>query len=558
MLAVLSLLASVSLAYALVPKGFNAGGFPPRPLPPTISAPHLLEHYAFQIPNSDEEHPALNTVYYFDQYIDHSNFTLGTFQQRYWMSWEFYQPGGPIILSTPGEEDATCFMGYLTNKTINGQIAQQQQGATILIEHRFYGGSNPYKNLSVASFKYHTIDQAIKDLVFFAKNVTLPFAGGDNVSHPITPWVLVGGSYAGTLTAYTLHQYPDVFWAGYASSAPVQGIIDFWQYFEPIRQNMPANCSNDVQGVIEHWDEVIDSGNKTAFNELKILFGLGDFVNATASDVVNTLRYPLFEWQLLSPVSRGGDFYNFCDTLEVINGTFVPDADGRGLGHALNAWADYSREAVSNTCTNETGSISDCLSLYYNETSINMYNVTFNNSARSWRWTVCTELGFFQTSAPLEKPTLVSHHLQVSYYESQCIQLFGDVSPNVNATNKVYGGYNIQAERLFVANGRRDPWRYATLSTDNVNITSTPERPIAESDGFHGSDLVTKSGLADPTVGDVQNLALQYMKQWLAKDQGQKNSSRTSKLPDIFAIGPLLYSRILQIFLLAHFLCSHI
>ncbi|KIJ58525.1 hypothetical protein HYDPIDRAFT_34098 [Hydnomerulius pinastri MD-312] len=50
--------------------------------------------------------PSIKTVYNFDQLIDHDNPSLGTFCQRYWMSWEFYEPGGPIILTTPGEENA--------------------------------------------------------------------------------------------------------------------------------------------------------------------------------------------------------------------------------------------------------------------------------------------------------------------------------------------------------------------------------------------------------------------------------------------------------------------
>jgi hypothetical protein len=37
--------------------------------------------------------PPITTVYYFDQLIDHNNAELGTFQQRYWMNWEFYEPG---------------------------------------------------------------------------------------------------------------------------------------------------------------------------------------------------------------------------------------------------------------------------------------------------------------------------------------------------------------------------------------------------------------------------------------------------------------------------------
>ncbi len=60
-----------------------------------------------------------------------------------------------------------------------------------------------------------------------------------------------------------------------------------------------------------------------------------------------------------------------------------------------------------------------------------------------------------------------------------------------------------------------DPWRDATVSSDDVQVKSTAEQPIVESDGFHGSDLVTVDGLADPTVLNVQTQALQYMKEWL-------------------------------------------
>jgi Serine carboxypeptidase S28 len=123
-------------------------------------------------------------------------------------------------LSTPGEVDAAgnegeqilCFvcalylgplnntesaLTYLTNKSINGLIAQQQGGATIVLEHRYYGFSNPFPNLTVSSLKYHTIQQAIDDLDYFARNVKLAMPGGDRVSPDKAPWVLIGGSYSG-------------------------------------------------------------------------------------------------------------------------------------------------------------------------------------------------------------------------------------------------------------------------------------------------------------------------------------------------------------------------
>lgn len=94
------------------------------------------------------------------------------------------------------------YWGYLTNRTIGGLIAQQEGGATIVIEHRFYGLSNPYPDLSVKSFEVHTVDQAIEDFDYFAKNVKLPFPGGDQVGPDKAPWIFVGGSYSGALAAW--------------------------------------------------------------------------------------------------------------------------------------------------------------------------------------------------------------------------------------------------------------------------------------------------------------------------------------------------------------------
>jgi hypothetical protein len=66
-----------------------------------------------------------------------------------------------------------------------------------------------------------------------------------------------------------------MFWAGYASSAVVEAISDFWQYFDPIRQSMPQNCSADVQAVIAHIDCVFAGSNATAISEVKQVFRMG-------------------------------------------------------------------------------------------------------------------------------------------------------------------------------------------------------------------------------------------------------------------------------------------
>jgi hypothetical protein len=96
------------------------------------------------------------------------------------------------------------YEAYTTNDTINGLIAQQQSGAAIIIEHRFFGYSNPYDNLTSQSLAVLTIQQAIDDLVYFATTADLPMPGGDAVKPGQAPWILIGGSYSGALTSWTM------------------------------------------------------------------------------------------------------------------------------------------------------------------------------------------------------------------------------------------------------------------------------------------------------------------------------------------------------------------
>src|SRR3569833_1915152 len=93
-------------------------------------------------------------------------------------------------------------------------------------------------------------------------------------NHIFQPWIFTGWSYGGALAAWTAKLAPGTFWAYWASSGPVQLIDDFWQYFEPIKEGMPGNCSADFVKIFEYTDKVLLGGNKTEIKALKALFGL--------------------------------------------------------------------------------------------------------------------------------------------------------------------------------------------------------------------------------------------------------------------------------------------
>lgn len=49
-----------------------------------------------------------------------------------------------------------------------------------------------------------------------------------------------------------------------------------WQYFVPIQERLPQNCSTDLVKVINHIDSILTGSSESAKDELKKKFMLGD------------------------------------------------------------------------------------------------------------------------------------------------------------------------------------------------------------------------------------------------------------------------------------------
>ncbi len=218
----------------------------------------------------------------FDQLIDHANPSLGTFKQRYWYGTEYWAgPGSPIYLVTPGEQSATGFnRTWLTNSRLSGLMANKTGGAVVVLEHRYWGESSPYEQLTVKNLRHLTLDNSLKDLTHFAKTFVPPFDDSGASSADKAPWVFMGGSYPGALAGWLAALEPGTFWAYYSSSGVVEAVGDFWQYFQPVQEATPKNCSADVDAVINYIDMVLTFGSEERKQELKDKFMLGDLEDA--------------------------------------------------------------------------------------------------------------------------------------------------------------------------------------------------------------------------------------------------------------------------------------
>jgi len=60
-----------------------------------------------------------------------------------------------------------------------------------------------------------------------------------------------------------------------------------------------------------------------------------------------------------------------------------------------------------------------------------------------------------------------------------------------------------------------DPWREATMSSQDRNAESTSHQPIGLGKGFHCSDMGVSAAI-EPTIKNVQDEALTAMKKWLS------------------------------------------
>ncbi|EFQ31491.1 serine carboxypeptidase S28 [Colletotrichum graminicola] len=480
----------------------------------------------------------------FEQLIDHNDPELGTFQQRFWWNSTFWKgPGSPIVLFTPGEEDAEEYTGYLTDRALTGAIAKEIGGAVIMVEHRNWGTSLPYALQDTKNLQQHTVANAVQDLVYFARNVELPFDTNSSSNAPQAPWVYTGGSYSGYLAAAIAKLAPGTFWAYHASSAPVEAINYYWSYFLPIQEGMPKNCSRDFERIIEHVDTVLNNGTKDEIYALKKKFLMQDLPHD--DDFASALSSPLGLWQSIQQYDGYSEFYQMCDTVEGVAGnatsgnSTAPGPDGVGLPKALDNLAAWWRaNMIKNVCASyRYKDWQDPMSVAcwdtYNASSPGYTDWSAANVfGRTWYWMLCNEpLFYWQTGAPEDRPTIVSRLTTPEYFQRQCGLFFpkqgeytfaADLGKTADDVNKVTGGWDFtNTTRLVWTNGGFDPWRSASVSSElrpGGPLQSRPGAPVNLIPGSrHCNDLLTENAEVNADVRAAVTAEVAQLKTWVAE-----------------------------------------
>eukprot|EP00929_Paragymnodinium_shiwhaense_P064399 TRINITY_DN32245_c0_g1_i2.p1 TRINITY_DN32245_c0_g1~~TRINITY_DN32245_c0_g1_i2.p1 ORF type:complete len:497 (-),score=117.79 TRINITY_DN32245_c0_g1_i2:218-1708(-) len=390
--------------------------------------------------------------YYEDQTLDH--FGAGnartSWKQRYYANFDFYKPGGPVFLYIGGEGPLTATS--VTGRTVNFEFAKRMNGATVALEHRFYGASQPFDSLETEHLTYLTSRQALHDLAQFQKWFTKQH------SLESSKFFCMGGSYPGNLAAWYRLTFPELTAGCWAASGPVHAVEDWPGFGEMVWKAMSTNYLGAVD----------------AAPAVKLFAGYEQLAALIQDpDAQSVAEDDRDSWES-AITTYPGVIMQYNNTAEPHLATLkkIVDEAADPLDAALKV-TGFLNVTAANTPEG-------CADLSIAATYKQLSNATLpedgsGNAGRTWTWQTCNEFGYFQTArAVLGKPNFYTRGASNrALWQQVCGQVFGmpdgAVGANIAATNDHYGGKDPKGiSHVFFSNGALDAWSL-------LSVTSYPE-----------------------------------------------------------------------------------
>lgn len=352
----------------------------------------------------------------FDQVLDHYDYTsTTTWKQRYWVVDKFFNnTHGPVFLFICGEY--VC-PGIPKAREWVILLAQKYSGLVLVLEHRYYGESMPFgaDSLNFDKMKLLNTEQALKDLAYFIMKVQ------EKHLHNVlkNPWITIGGSYPGAMSAWFRYKYPHLTIGSIASSAVVKAIEDFKEFDEQIylsSQRSGTHCVDALRTLSDYVEKQVTGANST------------EFLKVFKAENLSPREF-LFYWSDVTvELIQYGKRTQLCDSLK---------------GKTTDQQFNYVKALALESDPSDYGSY------YLSNATFAMQN---KGGARAWIFQSCTEFGWLQTFS--DKHPMRSKLLTIEFYRKWCEDSFGKgVLPYVDRTNNEFGGFNESVANLFMVNG---------------------------------------------------------------------------------------------------------
>ncbi|KAK8889334.1 hypothetical protein M9Y10_034080 [Tritrichomonas musculus] len=414
------------------------------------------------------EIPKIGKQYTFHQKLDHFNSSDNVFfDQIYYQNDTFLDKSNPSIVVYIGGEATMSYENTIPSGAME-DITLKTGSSFIALEHRFYGKSAPFEyDLTTENLKkYLTSDQALADLAVFItekkKEVCI-----NNLDCRV---LVIGGSYAGTLSSMFRMKYPHIANYSWASSPPLNIKLDFYEYDW-------------------HVGNSIKKRDQKCYDRTKII------MNSIESNITN---YNYFRSKT--------NFKNSTDRVSCLSaiadlfaGMVQYDLNNDGINDYCGSKITTLDEFI-NYFNNSVPNPDDSDSLLLNESSY--YQPIDYKNSRAWTWQTCNEFGWFQTAYHDDSVRFRSKEINLSYYDRICRTLFDVGLPSVDDINLRYGLTSPKTTNVIYVNGLTDPWSQVSILDNQVDQTKQ-QFSFHIDGGSHCSDL--RKYPNETKLGDLVN-----------------------------------------------------
>uniref|UniRef100_A0AC34Q0L5 Serine carboxypeptidase S28 n=1 Tax=Panagrolaimus sp. JU765 TaxID=591449 RepID=A0AC34Q0L5_9BILA len=374
------------------------------------------------------------------------------------------------------------------------QWAKKYKAAVFQAEHRYFGKSRPFSSQTVENLAYFTPEQILADYNNFISQMNRIHFNGKAMR-----WVLFGGSYPGSLTAWMRAAYPNASIGGVSSSSAVNLQVDYYGYATNMQKNYQgynANCGANLEAAFKKIQTM--SFSEDGRKQLAKTFNLCD--DFPSADMI-TAKDLQFFWSNIFGEFQGINQYSGDnrDPLTADMGLGVPGACAI-MNNLTEANVVQRVANVINWVNNLYGEPGVCMPNKYSD-YIATYASPFYDasgdiaSGRSWMWQCCTYLGYFQTTDGGHDNEIWGSLIPLDFYVDQCIELFNSTYnadytfAQVEKYRKVFGAAkNYPGTKVVFPNGSLDPWfSLGLLQGDNVVGNEVFATTIQN--GAHCSDM---------------------------------------------------------------------
>jgi pimeloyl-ACP methyl ester carboxylesterase len=410
----------------------------------------------------------------FEQKLNHNDPNdQRTFSQRYFINSDYAG-----ILETSPVLYVICGEGTCRTSGIIANHAKELKAHVIYVEHRYYGKSLPTYNLTTDNLKYLSTDFALEDLKAIQKYL-------QNEKHFTGKWISMGGSYAGSLSAYYRLKNPDLVVGALASSGPVKAKENFEEYDLHVSKVMGPKCGAKIKEVVKKVEGLLN-------NPEELLKIKKDF---QAEALVDNSDFLYLLADMAAFAAQYGFRDRFCSLVDSPNPLDGYEAFTTEIFHTygMDALSMSAAGAVDSLITDKT-----------------------NSGMRQWFYQSCTEYGYWQNAYHEKKISMRSSLINAQYHKNICKRLFGlNISGNEKVMNEkyYYPLLNPQsASNILFTNGSQDPWMNLSIAIENKNDLNKNTSFLTMKGASHCNDLQI-SNLTDVVAG--KELFIKSSQDWL-------------------------------------------